>query len=487
MRQIPKLDGDVRAQLEAAASGVSDFLNVSWPPEHPFNEDRYRRHLRDRLARTTGVLAWPGEDRARKLNIKVSKECGMSGDDVQKLEESEKINMLVDNERQKYITPLQKISEFTETFRGFVAYPTTLDELVRLVKTIVAMAHGDTLVTNRHCVVLDERAVLRRRDQYLEAERRGKIKNLENFYSGPIDREDRRVEEGKKLTRTLMTKQGLPECLKQVRGRLSIFYEGDAKLNVDSLLTTTGVARGYVLRGAVRDVENTKEVAKGRVVAACLVGNEVWHVLGTPAHFAMVNPFTINCFMTLASKCLPVLALGYRQSPSLVPPLKMVESGDGGVIVGVKPDPEVKASVKSFFPKTVEQLDRVMARAIGVIGENNITDAPARLLALRVASASSSGMLESLSRDDGLGVPKGFGVKVDALTKLIDSMKDVVDISKAVGPLGHILCSCPTPPPPQPQPPPAPQPTNVNPIDLRHGWSHTEWNGWAAEDEDGDG
>ena len=27
--------------------------------------------------------------------------------------------------------------------------------------------------------------------------------------------------------------------------------------------------------------------------------------------------------------------------------------------------------------------------------------------------------------------------------------------------------------------------TNQNPIDLRNGWSHGEWNGWAAEDEDG--
>ena len=25
--------------------------------------------------------------------------------------------------------------------------------------------------------------------------------------------------------------------------------------------------------------------------------------------------------------------------------------------------------------------------------------------------------------------------------------------------------------------------TNQNPIDLRNGWSHGEWNGWAAEDE----
>jgi len=27
--------------------------------------------------------------------------------------------------------------------------------------------------------------------------------------------------------------------------------------------------------------------------------------------------------------------------------------------------------------------------------------------------------------------------------------------------------------------------TNQNPIDLRNGWSHGEWNGWAAEDGDG--
>ena len=32
-----------------------------------------------------------------------------------------------------------------------------------------------------------------------------------------------------------------------------------------------------------------------------------------------------------------------------------------------------------------------------------------------------------------------------------------------------------------------PASTNQNPIDLRNGWSHGEWNGWAAEDEDRDG
>ena len=32
-----------------------------------------------------------------------------------------------------------------------------------------------------------------------------------------------------------------------------------------------------------------------------------------------------------------------------------------------------------------------------------------------------------------------------------------------------------------------PASTNQNPIDLRNGWSHGEWNDWAAEDEDGDG
>ena len=188
----------------------------------------------------------------------------------------------------------------------------------------------------------------------------------------------------------------------------------------------------------------------------------------------MLNPFTINCFMTLASLVLPTLALGYRQDTSLVPRLKMVESGDGGVVVGDSGDSPIKATVKSTFPKTIRQMDGVFGTAVRVIGENNITDAPARLLALRVASASSSGMLESLSRDDGLGVPKGFGVKVDALTKLIDSMKDVVDISKAVGPLGHILCSCPTPdPPPAPAPPPNPN-TNVNGVNLGHNWTNQE-------------
>jgi len=163
----------------------------------------------------------------------------------------------------------------------------------------------------------------------------------------------------------------------------------------------------------------------------------------------------------------------------------MVTSGDGGVIVGDSGDAPIKADVKSAFPKTIRQMDGVMARAVKVIGENKISNAPAHLLAARVASASLSGVLESLeSRNDGLG--GGFGIAVGALTKLIDSMKDVADISKAVGALGHILCSCPTPDP-TPPPNPQPQPTNQNSIDLRRGWSHAEWNGWAAEDEDGDG
>ena len=293
-----------------------------------------------------------------------------------------------------------------------------------------------------------------------------------------------------KLTRFLQKEEDLPECLKTVRGRISIFGEDDAKLSVDSLLTATNVAQCVVLLGAVRDVENTKEAALGRVVVTCAIEigsrTELWHVLGTPAHFAMLNPFTINCFMILASKVLPTLALGYRQSPSLVPRLKMITSEDGGLLVGDSGDGPMKADVKSVFPKIVKQMDGVFARAVKVIGENQISNASARLLAARVESASLSGVLQSLeSRDDGLGA--GFGVNGDALTKLIDSMKDVVDISKAVGPLRHILCSCPTPPPQPPQPPPQPQPTNQNPIDLRNGWSHAEWNGWAAEDEDGDG
>ena len=174
-----------QAARNAAASGAWDALkDVSWPPQQAdFDEDTYRRVSIER-GLGQGGRSWPGDTRTAKLDGRVVDVCGMSHDDVRKLKESEKINMLVDNERQKYITPLQKISEFTETFRGFVAYPTTLDELVRLVKTIVAMAHGDTLFTNRHCVVVDARGVLKRRGEYLEAESKGKIGNLENFYCG---------------------------------------------------------------------------------------------------------------------------------------------------------------------------------------------------------------------------------------------------------------------------------------------------------------
>jgi len=151
----------------------------------------------------------------------------------------------------------------------------------------------------------------------------------------------------------------------------------------------------------------------------------------------------------------------------------MVESGDGGVAVGDSGDGPIKAEVKLAAPKVIAQMDTVFARALRVISENKISNAPARLLAARVASASLSGALESLeSSDDGLG--NAWGFKVDALTKLIDSMKGVVDISKAVGPIGHILCSCPTPdPPPAPAPPPNPT-TNVNGVNLGHNWTNQE-------------
>jgi len=477
MKQIPKLDGDVEAQLETAASGAWRTMEgLQWPPEHKFVEATCRRSIEKDLQPST---RWSGNNRAEKLDSMVVKECGMSQDDARKLEESEKFNMLVEKKRQKYVTPLEQMSRHHELFEALVTYPSTLDEMARLVKTIVAMAHGDTLLTNRHCAVLDERAVLRRRDQYLEAEQKGEIGNLEKFYSGPGNREDRGFEIGKKFTTTLMTKQGLPECTKVGRGRLSLLDEGDAKLNVDSLLTTTGVARCYVISGAVRDVENTKEAAAGRVVVACLVGNEVWHVMGNPGHFAMLNPFTPNCFMMLATKFLTVLALGYRQSTSLVPAVKMVTSDDGGVMVGEASDQEMKASVKCVAPKLAAQMDTVMARAVKVIGENNTTDASVRLLAARVASASSSGALASLESSDG-GVGTGFGVDVGALRNLIDSMPNIADISKAVGPLGHILCSCPTPDPP-PAPAPAPQPTNVNDTDPRNAWTDREWDEFAQQ------
>ena len=485
MKQIPNLEGDVRAQLETAASGAWDLLEgVSWPPEHSFKEDDYRSYIARGLRGTQ--KGWSGTSRTNRLDLRVVEKCGTSHDDLLKMSESDKINLLVEKRRALYVSPFQRISGNHELFEALVAYPTTLDEMVRLVKTIVAMAHGDTLFTNRHCVVVDARVVLKRRGEYLEAERKGKIGNLENFYSGPDNRENREFQVGKQLTRLLMKEEDLPECLKKVRGRISIFGEGDTKLKVDSLLTAAVVAPCYVLCGAVRDVENPNEPTSGRIVAACLVEGELWHVLGTPGHFAMLNPFTLNCFMKIATKFLPVLALGPHQRTSLVPRLKMVTSDDGGVIVGGSGDSLIKADVKSAFPKTIRQMDGVFARAVKVIGENQISNASAHLLAARVVSASSSGALVSLeSRDDGLGT--GFGVDVNALTKLIDSMKDVVDVSKAVGPLRHILCSCPTPPPQPPQPPPQPQPTNQNPIDLRNGWSHAEWNGWAAEDEDGDG
>ena len=270
-----------------------------------------------------------------------------------------------------------------------------------------------------------------------------------------------------------MKASDLPECLKVDRGRISLIGESDAKLHVDSLLTATAVVRCVVLLGAVKDVENTKEAAAGRIVITCLIDGEPWHVLCNPSHLAMLNPFTPNCLMKLAEIFLTTLSLGYHQATSLAPPVKMVTSGDGGVMVGEASDKAMKASVKWAAPKLAAQMDKVLAKAVKVIGENQISNASARLLAARVASASLSGALESLeSSDDGLG--NAWGFNVDALTKLIDSMKGVVDISKAVGPIGHILCSCPTPdPPPAPAPPPNPT-TNVNGVNLGHNWTNQE-------------
>ena len=476
LQKIPKFEGDVREQLVTAASGALDFLeDVSFPPEHKFVEATYRRSIRKGLTPSSN---WPGNDRASKLDNMVVRECGTSPDDVRKLEEPEKINMLVEKQRQKYMTPLDKISEFTETFRAFVAHPTSLDEAARVVKTLMFMAHGDDILTNWHCALLDERAVLRRRDQYLEAKNRGEIRNQENFYSGPQG-DDRDHQTGKKLTTLLMEAPDLPRCVKQVKGRLSLIGEDDAKLHVDSLLTATSVAQCIVLRGAVKDVENTQDVAHGKIVVVCLVEGELWHVLCNPSHLAMLNPLTPLCLLTLFLKFAPILALGYRQDPSLMPPIKMVESDDGGVVVGNNRDGAMKANVKWAAPITIAQMDTVMARAVKVIGENKISNASARLLAARVASASSSGALASLeSRDDGLS--NGFGVDVDELRNLIDSMPNIADISKAVGPLGHILCSCPTPPDPPPAPP-APQPTNVNDTDPRNAWTDREWDQFAQQ------
>ena len=180
-KQIPVLDGDVAAQLKEAASGPSSFMELSLPPERPFNEAQYLRTINDSLR--NGPKAWPGPSRNERLNRKVMTECGMSSDDVRKLDESQKIKLLLDKQRQKYVTPLEQMSGHHELFEALVTYPTTLDEVSRVVKTIVAMAHGDTLCTNRHCAVVDLRVVRRLRREYLEAENEGEILNREKFFS----------------------------------------------------------------------------------------------------------------------------------------------------------------------------------------------------------------------------------------------------------------------------------------------------------------
>ena len=131
------------------------------------------------------------------------------------------------------------------------------------------------------------------------------------------------------------------------------------------------------------------------------------------------------------------------------------------------------ANVKCVVHKVVSQLDPILGAAVEVAATNKVSNVPAHLLTARLASATSSGELPAfISTAEGL--PNGFGFDVPAWRELIKSMPNIDDISKAVGPIGHILCSCPTPPP-QPPPPPPPNPTtNVNGVNLGHNWTNQE-------------
>ena len=153
-------------------------------------------------------------------------------------------------------------------------------------------------------------------------------------------------------------------------------------------------------------------------------------------------------------------------------PLKMSTPGDGGFIVGSSSNPAIVADVKSAVVKVVRQMDPILGATVEVAATNKVSNVPAHLLTARLASATSSGGLPAfISTAEGL--PNGFGFDVPAWRELIKSMPNIDDISKAVGPIGHILCSCPTPPPQPPPPPPNPT-TNVNGVNLGHNWTNQE-------------
>ena len=469
-QSLSKLDGEAAAAFEGVSEETLRPLGaIEWPEEVEFDEAQCRKQLER-------VITRGSRGRTDTLDKEVMRVCRISHVDLRakNLSEDQKFQLVVDKKRADFVSPLEKISDQVKFFEALVANPDIdLEDVVQLMSTVMFLSHGSAIGTNYHTGVMDVRAVRSVRDAYLAKEAEGKIKDREVFYAPTSrDRDDFTRATAQKFTRKLM-KGGVPPEARLAHARLSIIGKADAKTNSESLLTADEVIPIQVLYGAVREVEITEETAHGKIVVAAVLDDDIYHVLCSPGDFAVTNQFTVNCALRLFGRFAPVLALALRQRPSSVLPLKMDEPSDGGFIVGNASGSSIIAQVKSAVHKVIGQMDPILGASVEAAAANKVSDVPARLLAARLASASSSGELPPFI-DNADGLPKGFGFDVAAWRDLIKSMPNIDDISKAVGPIGHILCSCPTPPPPPPPPPPPNPTTNVNGVNLGHNWTNQE-------------
>ena len=464
-QSLPKLEGEAAAAFEDVSEATREALGaIVWPQKLEFDEAQCRNTLERAI-----------QEREKTIDGEVMRVCRISQGDLRAryLDDDQKIKLIVDKKRADFVTPLEKISDQLQFFNALVANPDfSLEDVFQLMSTVMFLSHGSAIGTNLHSGVMDACAVRSVRDAYLVDEAAGKIKNPEKFYSSSsanrvldLQRSDATA---RKFTLKLM--QGdVPLVARRARCRLSMI----GKTNSKSLLTANAVVPVVVLHGAVKEVEKTNELAMGLVVVAAVFDDNIYHILCNPGDFAVTNRFTPDCALRLFTRFGPVLALAPRQPVSSVLPLKMSTPADGGFIVGDNPGPSIVANVKAVVPKVIGQMDPILGATVNVAAANKVSNVPAHLLTARLASAFSSGELPAfISTADGL--PKGFGFDVAAWRDLIKSMPNIDDISKAVGSLGHILCSCPTPPPPPPAPAPAPQPTNVNGVNLGHNWTNQE-------------
>ena len=477
-QSLSKLDGEAAAAFEVVPEETLEALSdIKWPQKGEFDEAQCRITLENAIKGTPSR-------RTKKLDSEVVRVCGIRMEDLRarKLDEGQKFQLIVDKKRADFVTPLEKTSRQLKFFNALVANPDiSLEDVSQLITTIVVLSHGSSIATNLMTGVMDPRVLEDVRDAYLQAEAAGKIKDPQEIFKiSDFENKTDPLVTGPRFTQKLMRDDRVPSVAQPARGRFSILNRRrDAKTHSKSLLTAEAVVPIVVLYGAVREVEITEEVALGIVVVAVVLGPDIYHVLCHPGDFVVTNPFTVDCMLQLFTRFAPVLALAPRQRVSNVLPLKMSKRCDGGFVVGSSSNPAIVAEVKSAVPKVIGQMDSILGAAVEAAAANKVSNVPAHLLTARLASATSSGELPPfVSTADGLAT--GFGFDVPAWRDLIKSMPNIADISKAVGPIGHILCSCPTPDPP-PAPAPAPQPTNVNDTDPRNAWTDREWDEFAQQ------